>query len=195
MHYKFKQGFTLVEILVVISIVTVLGSVVIFSYGNFNDRLALSSAAQEVALAIRQAQTYGINVKETTMGGGDFTKAFGVYFTQTSGQNKAYYLFADKNSDKKYSSATGSCGGECVELDDLRDGVYISSIGGSCPPANGSTALHITFLRPNPDAVISFTNGLGLTCTDQSNGIITLMSARGSTAIITVYKTGQIEVK
>lgn len=193
---KKNKGFTLAEIIVVVSIISVLGSVVIFSYSNFNDRLALSTSAQEMALAIREAQTYGINVKETSIGGGDFTRAFGIYFDQTNGSNTKYYVFADKDNNKRYGDALGSCSGsECVEMFTLRNGIYISAIGGSCPSSNSSTALHISFLRPNPDAMISFTNSIGLTCSDQSLGTVTLQSPKGRTVSVNVYKTGQIDVQ
>ena len=63
-YRKFLAGFTLIEMLVSIGIVSLIMAVVFFNYGTFNDDLALTSAGQELSIAVRQAQSYGLSVKE-----------------------------------------------------------------------------------------------------------------------------------
>lgn len=197
---KSTHGYTLVELLITIAIAMALLSIVLYDYVGFNDKQALSAAAQEMVLAIRQAQSYGINVRETSMGTNDFSKSYGIYFNPSSSPND-YYLFVDKNGDRKYNDTIGSCSGtECVEKVTFRNGVTVSSIsisGSTCPSDNLATSLTVTFLRPNPDATMTFANSSGSTvCTSQSlNGQATLRSRNGLTKIVGVDPTGQIYIQ
>ncbi len=209
---NFTTGFTLVEMLVSVFIITLIMATVLFNYSSFNDRLALSSAAQELAIAIRQAQTYGLTVKEAKATTGLFDKAYGIYFDSTSAGNlyKDYYLFVDLNGDNKYT-ASGVCGAvnaECIEKVTMRNNIYISPIsvpdqvpkvtntqtGADCSTSN-QTMLTVTFLRPSPDAKINFFDSAGtLTTGPCAKGSITLRSPKGKTLIITIENTGQIYV-
>ncbi len=198
---KSIRAFTLVELLVTVSILTVLMSVVAFNYGGFNDKLALSSAGQEIGIAIRQAQTYGLNVREVTAGGGQFNSAYGIFFDPTnSSTNKDYYIFADTNGNKKYDvgSGCGSVSTECIEKNTIRGGVRVSSVcNPNCPPSpNSIRTAHITFFRPNPDATINFADAGGtLVSTNQLTGRIILTSLKGRTLNIYIESTGQIYVQ
>jgi prepilin-type N-terminal cleavage/methylation domain-containing protein len=191
-----RAGFTLIELLVSIAIVTMIMSMVLYNYGTFNDNLALSGGAQEVAIAIRQAQAYGLNVAESSVGSGQFTKAYGVFFDPTD--NTHYTIFVDSNTNKKYDVGNGCGSGstECVTQFVLRNNVTISTIcdSASCPPA-GVQNLNITFLRPNPDADIDFGNSGGLVGGSQQTGKVILISPKGKTLTVDVESTGQISVQ
>lgn len=186
--------------MVVLGIITVLMSTVLFNYGTFNDKVALSSAGQEMAIAIRQAQTYGLNVKEVTTGSGDFSKSWGIYFTALSPYD--YYVFIDKDGDKLYDVGSGSCGSattECIEQFSIRNGVKISAICAyvsgvlTCPPT-GASYLHITFLRPNPDAIVNFTSSpaSGITHTSWPTAGIRLLSPKNKVLDVSIEMTGQV---
>ncbi|OHB08940.1 MAG: hypothetical protein A2W64_02850 [Candidatus Zambryskibacteria bacterium RIFCSPLOWO2_02_39_10] len=195
-YKKSLSGFTIIELMVSISIVSVIMTVVLFTYSSFNDSLALSAAGQEVASAVRQAQTYGLSVKEFSVGSEQFTSGYGIYFDPVSDPTN-YYIFVDINGNKKYDSG-GGCGvvgTECVETGTLRNNVNVSSVcdASSCPPS-GARSLHVTFLRPNPDAVINFVNDAGTTI-GALTGKITLKSAKGTELKVTVESTGQISVQ
>jgi prepilin-type N-terminal cleavage/methylation domain-containing protein len=196
-----KKGFTLVELMITIAIVTILSSTAILNYYGFNDRLSISSAGQEMAVNIRQSQTYGLNVKETGVGAGDFSKAFGVYFSMETGENTYYIIFVDKDGDKKYDADSGCGSGstECLERVNFQNGVNISFVDAisTCPSTNAARYLTITFLRPDPDADINFFNngGNSLSCSQQSNAQITLVSRGGRTTVLTIERTGQIHVQ
>ena len=195
---KLKSGFTIVELLVSIFIITLLLSVVLFNYGTFNDKLALSSAGQEMAIAIRQAQAYGVNVKEVGASGGVFTSAYGVYFNPSCNPD-SYYVFADTNANKKYDIGAG-CGnpdtaGELIEKFILRNGVIISGVcdAATCPLSAPTKSMHVTFLRPNPDANINFVDTNGSFVGGQSlTGKIRLTSLKNNTLDIVVENTGQV---
>jgi prepilin-type N-terminal cleavage/methylation domain-containing protein len=191
-----KKGFTLIELLVSISIVTVIMAVVIFNYGGFNDTLALSAAEQDLAIAVREAQTYGLSVKEVSVGSGQFNAAYGIYFSPTSPSE--YDVFVDKNGNGLYDAGSGCGSGatECLEKFIFRDGVTISAIcdDTSCPPASASS-MQVTFLRPNPDATINFVNSGGTIVETGLTGKAVLMSPQGKTATVTIGSTGQISVQ
>ena len=199
---KLVCGFTLVELLVTIGIATVLLAITLFDYGTFNDNVALSSAGQEMAIAIKQAQTYGLSVREVKISGGNFNSAYGIVFDL--GDTDNYYVFADINGDRVYNVDDG-CGGvntECIEKVVLKNGVKISQIcdGASppnCPPGPGGsvTNLSITFLRPNPDASINFANSGGQIKATTPIGKIVLISPKNGTLTITVENTGQISIQ
>ncbi len=187
---KGKKGFSVVEALVSIGIVTLIMSSVLFNYSSFNDNLALSSAGQELAVIVRQAQTYGLTVKEVSSGGGNFNSAYGVYFDKDDVGN--YYLFVDLDGDKKYDSPQ-----ELVEKFTLRNGIKVSNLcdESSCPPSPSVRMMDITFLRPNPDASINFTNNGGSIVVGPSlTGKVILISPREKTLTVTVESTGQVLV-
>ena len=205
MVIKFKninKGFTLIEALVSISIVSLIMSSVLFNYATFSDNLTLSSAGQELAIVIRQAQTYGLTVREVTReitSGGKFDSAYGAYFDKND--PTFYYLFADLDGDKKYDVGSGCGSGlnntECVEKLVLRNNVRISDFcnESACPPSASVKMMDVVFLRPNPDANINFTNNGGSIVVGPSlTGKIVLISAKGNTLTITVESTGQVLV-
>ncbi|MEQ1499798.1 MAG: type II secretion system protein [Parcubacteria group bacterium] len=204
--FKKNRGFTLVELMVAISIVILLMSVVLFNYFSVNGSLSVSSAAQELAISIREAQFYGLNVKQTSAG--RFDSAYGVYFNPGSNPSD-YIIFVDSNTNPgdragRYDAGNG-CGSsstECVERVNLRDGVTISGVcnddvsESNCSLNPSLHSMHIVFKRPEPDASISFANGGGIiTSSSQLVGKIYLRSQSGNTAYVFVRKTGQIMAK
>jgi prepilin-type N-terminal cleavage/methylation domain-containing protein len=195
-----QSGFTLIEVLVSISIVSVIMLVTLWNYGTFLDNLALSAAGQEIATAIRQAQVYGLSVKEVSVGGGQFNYAYGVHFDMNDPSH--YIIFVDKNTvpNKIYDAGAGCGSGigntECIEQGTLENGVTVSSVGHHSCSSSNIRIMDITFLRPNPDAVINSTDSGGsILCASQFDGEITLTSPNGNTEVITVQSTGQISLQ
>lgn len=201
MRINFSRAFTLVEMLVSLGIVTFLMSVILFNYSPNNDKLTVSTQTEEMTAVIRQAQVYGLSVREASVGTGIFDYGYGVFFDTTSGQNDKYILFIDKlapANNGKYDAGSGVCGSattECVEQVSLRNAVKITTIcdvNNNCPPV-GATRLHITFKRPNPDAVINFTNSSNSTILGAATKAkITLISVKNANSSVTVEANGQI---
>lgn len=201
---KNQTGFTLVEVIVTLAISMVIMGVIVFNYSSLNDNVAVSGAAQEIAVAIRGAQANSLNVKESLNsvdicpGGGKFCYAYGIYFNPTDSSGD-YTVFVDSNNNNKYDvgSGCGSGSTECLEKFILRDGIKISSIcnASACPPSTNVIAMHITFLRPNPDARVNFTDNSGNVTGPYSLGKVVLSSPRGKSASVSVDNTGQILVQ
>ncbi len=104
MTTKHTTGFSLIDLLVSGSIATLVMSVVLFSYRTFQNKLAVSAAAQELAVATRQAQTFSVNTRQTSTGSGNFASGYGVYFNTADPQ--AYYVFADTSGTGTYTGTS-----------------------------------------------------------------------------------------
>jgi type II secretion system protein H len=88
---KTKKGFTLLEIMVVVSIIAIMTGIMIISLNQSKNRQALKTSAGEVVAAIRETQNYALTGKSA---GGSCNN----YYFQFSGQNYTVY------------NGNGSCG-------------------------------------------------------------------------------------
>jgi prepilin-type N-terminal cleavage/methylation domain-containing protein len=198
---KSKKGFTLVELLITIVIFVILTGVVLFNQNSFDNTILLKNLAYDIALTVRQAQVYGVNVKESQLSGS--FSSYGVYFNKMS-SNKAFVLFADtlpNTPDGKFTSGDMSCltnDVECVQRYSLKRNSYIS---GLCTGSNDNDCnshpvdnLTLYFKRPDPDAYISSSrSGPGIV---ESYAKITVSSATNSaSSSIIVTDSGQIYIK
>lgn len=189
--YKPKaiRGFTLVELLVTLSLFVILTGVVLFNQSKFNSSILLTNLAYDVAITIRQAQTFGINVREAPGGGGEFDYAYGVHFNNND--QKTIVLFVDATGNEKYDSANQ----ESIDKYKIKKGNYIKEI---CVTPNGGTEtcdstdkyLDITFLRPDPDAIIKSSISSGMI----DSAKIVISSPDGNTRYVLVNSTGHISI-
>ncbi len=187
---NYKKAFTLVELLVSVSIISIILSITLYNYGNFNDRLALSASVQELVVAIRQAQAYGINVREGSINSGSFNSAYGIYLGE---QDTNYKIFIDLNNNNIFDSGTS----ELVQTVELRNGVRINRICNvSTCPAPGISSMAINFLRPNPDARIYFINSSGFVDSGPlSYGRIQVTSPLGRHLNVVIENTGHVFIQ
>lgn len=201
-----SAGFTLVELLVTLSIFAITTGIVMTSQGKFDNSVLLTNTAYDIAITLRQAQTYGVNVKESETGVTDkFKSSYGLYFDTVGVNSKRFIMFFDADNNYKISDTGIACpkgDEECINAYKIKRGHYISSLcavyasdSNTCISKN---SLDISFKRPNPEAVILandetyFANNL-----NPINLVkITISSADGSaTRTIVVTKVGQIYVK
>jgi len=200
-------GFTLMELLVSISIMTVMLTVVVLNQSKYTDNATLFNLADEIGLTISQAQAYGVGVKEFSPGSNEFSASYGLTFSLlASGSNKAYLSFADRNGDKIYGG-DWSCpiGGasECLERFDISRGNYIDQL---CRVRNNPNnpyqcsvgRIDISFARPSLEAQIRFFNQSGNLMVDDPDFIgarISVRSPGGANRSVLVYYTGQVSVQ
>lgn len=206
---SFQEGFTMIEMLVVLAIFTVMTLVVMFNYGRFNSQTIMTNMAYEVALTTRQAQVYSLGVR----GGGDesltdFSKHYGISVNLAN--NKNFIFFLDENNNNSCEDLAGaSCGGclaggECLNKYTLTHDIYIDKIcvSTSNDPVdsigicNGYSVqdLAITFKRPNPDGVFSSVDYSGDNA-DIKSAAIVLKTKFGNQRAVMVQNTGQISVE
>lgn len=158
---KSPSGFTLVELLVTISIFVILTGVVLFSQSKFNSTILLTNLAYDTALTVRQAQTFGINIKNFAVASGnnvtDNFKPYGVHFDLNS--PKSFILFSDLNegSDSVFNGtvlSTCDVTVGCVSRYNITRGNAILDL---CydDVCGELESVDILFKRPNPDAIIT----------------------------------------
>src|SRR3989344_6308477 len=120
--FKQSRGFTLIELLVVSLIIVLITGTLIFRQQGFNSSTLLRSLSYSVALSMRQAQVYGVSVRENAAGSGTFASGYGVYFGNTLVDSSNHYLlFADKGNgalDQSGGSPDINSNGICDTTED-----------------------------------------------------------------------------
>lgn len=186
---KALRAFSLIELLVVTAILALISSVVLVNHTRFNGTVLLGSLAYDIALSIREAQVFGVSVRQydTT----SFQIGYGIRFADST----SYSLFADMNQDRRYDA-----GDSIIRTFTLQHGFTVKEFCGitannvshcSTDASNPLTHLAVVFLRPDPDASMS-SNEPGVV---YSRSTVTVMSGGGATRTVEVASTGQISVQ
>lgn len=195
------RGFTLIELLVSVTIIVLITTVALVQQNRFNETLALTNLAYEVGLSVRQAQVFGISVREfegSARVGATEDFLYGVFFEHDPSNRSQYILYADLNDDQQYTSDV-----EVVETTNITRGNYIDRFCGirnntaTCSSGVDTVGplqeLSIQFRRPNPDAVIVGSNGSG---TDvYESAVIVLRSQADAVRCVRVRPTGQVSIE
>lgn len=192
------RGFTLLELLTVLAIFAILTVITVSNYNSFTNDTILTNMAYEMALSVREAQTYGIAVSNRTAD--NFDNPFGINFDLNRlSETQVYHLFEDSadpaNPDFVYSNP-GSCVTSgpydyCYKEYVLQRNIVIKSLAvqGSSGCHTDLDTLDITFNRPNPEPFIT-----GDSYEEQSVGQIELQSPEGRSRYVIVRQNGQIYV-
>lgn len=197
MHSDFKnkliEGFTLIELMVTIAIVTVIMGIILIENSKFNDSIILTNTAYEVALVARQAQVFGLSSKAASSG--TIYSGYGISASAVNGENTVVHLFADTNSDGIYQSAEEITGG--VQLGRGIRVTHICFNDGTqiCNSTTDRSTTNVIFKRPNPESDIR--DGLGsipVGVKQVQINVDTAASTNGRRCVL-IYKSGQISVK
>lgn len=86
-----QRGFTLVEMLVVLAIISIITAIAVTGQATFNKSLILTDTAYRVAFSARQAQSYGLASRK--YGSDTSNPGYGLHFA--SGALNSYIFFAD----------------------------------------------------------------------------------------------------
>jgi prepilin-type N-terminal cleavage/methylation domain-containing protein len=187
---KVSKGFSLVELIISISILGIVTTILLTKNSEFNGNILLTNLAYDVALSIRESQVYGLSAKEAGAGSGQFTYAYGVNFDRMN--LVTFTSFVDRDGNGRKSGST-----EVLEIHTIERGNSILkfctvSAGGAeqCSDTGAIQQLNIAFLRPDPKALIR----TGGTQTFPRARIY-VASPRGNQKTITVESTGQISIQ
>lgn len=151
---KISRGFTLLELLVVFAIIVIVMGVVFTSQNTFNKTIILSNTAYDIALSLRDAETYGlgsrmVNSNVTNVG-------YGIHFQTGS----SFLLFADTVGGPSCANMPPDCttgdygysSGDTIigQPYQINNGISITNFcaGASCA-STGLASLDIVFERPN----------------------------------------------
>lgn len=200
-----SSGFSILELVISIGIFLIVTSIVLVSQHRFGGNILITNLAYDVALSVRQAQVYGISVKESLPE--DFQKRYGIHF----GPSSYYVIFVDLNEDGRYDTLANGSNGcvknppqghspECVSFFKIERGNFISRFCGdpdNCTDSGDQSkidSLDIVFKRPNPEPDIATFRG-GVIVTNPGNASITVSSPQGLQKTINVFGSGQVSVR
>jgi len=186
--HQSRGGFSIIELLVSISILALISTIVLANHTRFNGSVLLGSLAYDIALSVREAQVFGVSVRQYN---NEFQLGYGVHFSGTT----SYELFVDGNKNRLFDTED-----TIIKTFNVQRGFTLKSFCGitsenvsycSTDLQNPITHLAIVFLRPEPDAFIT-SNDPGVF---YSRGAITVTSPGGNTRVVDVASTGQISVQ
>ena len=165
---KNSQGFTLIEMLVIIFIISLLSVLILANYQGGKKKYALLQANQKLISDLRRAQNMAINGTEIEGHCSTVFACFGYGIYLNSGSS--YLLFADNNNNKIYDS------GEGFETINLPFPIIIQSTIPS--PA------YVFFEAPDPITYINQNSGVGVSAkiTLQIQGSALTKTVKFSTA-------------
>lgn len=175
---KNKRGFTLIELIVSISIIALISSIVLANFNSYKRSGGLSASTQLIMSDIRKAQSYALSLKDFGSTGNYPMGGWGVYFDIAGNR---YIIFADLNGDYKWNGDS-----ESVEVKNLPSGIKISNI--TSLPAGSSNTANIAFLPPAPKVYLTHGGS------DRNTIIITLEDDIGGSKNIFMNKFGLVEV-
>jgi len=187
-----KDGFTVLEMMIVLGIVAMISSVVLANYPAFNERLGVRRAAEDIASSVRQVQAYGLGVKEFGTGSGNFP-GYGIYFQRYAGAGVPadfYRLYADKDGNKLYNPD----GSEEINKLIIQGNAVVDDICGNqkqAPPGIcGINSLHIEYLRPQPSVSLQSSSGVFYNDVE-----IKIKGPRGTVKTIVIWFSGQVNIE
>lgn len=172
------KGFTLIEFLVVITIIGIFSVITIPNYRSAQQKLALQRSASKLSQDIRKAQEMAMAMEELSTG--DLPEGYGVYINK--GEPDRYYIYVDINGNERYDSGEEQ-GGETIYLEKE---AYIKEF---VPP---SINFSINFKPPDP--LVKIKNQAGED-KDVVTIIIALEADSSKTKTIKVNKAGLIYVE
>ncbi len=154
----YSRGFTIIELLATIGVLTMMTSIVLVNYRSFNINSDFTNAVENVYFALREAQVYGVSTRtagaiECGTPPSSFNCTYGVHFVNGS---VSYDVFVDANENRIFD--TGAVVEELIQTISLGRGTRITSLTcitsattGACTNDGAS----VTFKRPSPDAFIA----------------------------------------
>jgi len=197
------------EMMIVVALFTIITISALMVHSRFGENILMTNLAYDVALSLREAQSYGLSVRQSPLGNGNFDIGYGVHFKSDS----FFVFFADRNGNKKYdgTSINGKCvvsnESECLKVYRLEKG---NSIAFFCGILASFGALEcrnfinneqtisfvdITFIRPEPDAFIQTDLNPNNEMRYRGAEIVVVSPRRKASRTIDVYQTGQISIK
>ena len=191
-----SRGFSLIELMTVVGIITIVTSVVLANNSKYGGSVLLQNLAYDIALSIRQAQVYGISVRGFGVNNSTFTVGYGMHFAVNDPTH--YELFADLAGTGIYDADFDPSENIPPSPYVIGRGYYIAKLCApagtdavSCTSVASPQRLDIVFKRPEPDASIRASGNPSL----KDSGRIVVASPRGDILSIVVDVTGQISVQ
>jgi|GEM_PF-2535796 len=170
-----NRGFTLFEMLVSLGIFMLLTTTLLVKNSQFKGNVVIGNTAYQLALAFREAQAYGVNVRgvdPSQSGSYIYVTPYGVHFDTSATQS--YVLFGDSYppasngstavGDRQYTSTPLGAADVSIRTYQLGSGTDVAMFctlrsGASVPLCSNSGSgslswLDVSYLRPHLSAAI-----------------------------------------
>jgi prepilin-type N-terminal cleavage/methylation domain-containing protein len=197
---NYKAGMTYVELIVVLTIFSVMSSIIIFNYGAFQDQIDTKNLTNNIALKFVQAQKAALSgllppaAQQTLIQNpATWKPSYGVYINRIL-DVKSFIYFSDLDQNGNLSNPNCFGIGECLEKISITKGASISSLDvffQGDATAHSINDLTVTFARPNSGAVIHSSTAFGSVV---SYVQVTILSQKNYTAKIKIYPSGRIQI-
>ena len=136
------MGISLIEVLITISMVTILLGVAFWGYRERSMELVLKHSALELVANLEQTREMAMSARMVTGGTERPAGGYGIRFEKDS-QN--YIIFIDNNTDKDYDA------GEEIQALSLKQGISIKLLS----PLDPNDVVDVVFIPPSPDVYIN----------------------------------------
>ncbi|MCK6462371.1 MAG: hypothetical protein L6Q29_00930 [Candidatus Pacebacteria bacterium] len=162
---KNQQGFNLMELLVIVSIIAMVNMVIFAGYPKFNRRIALKKTTAEIALAVRQAQSNSLAVKKFDKSVSNPFPDYGIHFEKDKNN---FTIFADTNNSRTYGGASADCSDtECVEFFSINNSTQVGTVELCQKSSSCASYQKVDIVYPRGrTAVIAYVRGV-----DASGGV------------------------
>ena len=184
--FKANQGVTFIELVMVISIFSIIAGTLLLNFSRFNRNITIQNLTQDIALHINAAQKEAISGRTNDLLAScdrtqfDCTPRYGLYFVARgvndsimtgfggiAGQSMLKFFDFVGPFDAMLNSGYSTCGPnaatECLDNISLGQGNYISEIcvgsGLACDNVI-QDGISISFKRPFPNATIKDDSGV-----------------------------------
>ena len=180
---------TYVELIVVLSIFSVMTSIALFDYNKFQAKVDIKVLANEIALKIVEAQKFAMSGKIPIQNiSSTWKPSYGIYFDLVDNKNFIYFANTIDGSNNSYDDTSCNLpptvgGGECLDYIHIKKDNFIKDLKCSGNPINNLT---IVFRRPNSGALMS--------CFGDVEIIVSSPGTNPVTANIKVYPSGRIQI-
>lgn len=199
---------TYVELIVVLSIFSIVTATVIFNYKDFQRKVDLKNLANDIALKVVEAQKnstggklpFGKTIISSPPLAEPWKPSYGIHFDPSPSANtgpEIFYYFTDLNQDNKYDGLFNCPLGECIEKFQITNGYKVKFAkiyfyNGNVEDVTSNISL--TFTRP--DSVMSLESA---SSSDPLPGVDYVEFVIGSDdseleTSVKVYASGRIEI-
>lgn len=199
----YQKGFTIIEMIVVVAIISVVTTLVLFNHTKLNSVVLVSNTAYEIGLIVRETQVAGLGVKAAS--DGTFLSSHGVHFDINT--PTLITIFADKNGNGVYDPS-GSEGSEMTQeyiINNSRSGSVLGlCTGSSLSPATSmyctnpnttQSTLDVVFTRPNPEAFFKVRDRVTSELSDHIGSVVINVGFDNDVCrSIIIEKTGAVEI-
>jgi prepilin-type N-terminal cleavage/methylation domain-containing protein len=218
-YQQSSTGFTLIEMLIAISIIVLVSGVGALSLPRILSQTRVTTSTQEILTVLRDARNRSISIVEFLPGANEFP-SYGVYINRTTAPRQII-LYADCKIDDfpspngdgrindldnfRYDATSTRCPSPrqngLVETIDLHPSIQIAAIRSYIPQSGGGVTqtvenqVHVEFLRPEPSIWITVMDGARALLLDVGRVEIDIQDTNGLfERTLVIWTTGHLEI-